>query len=132
MEPFNWEEMEKLESMDKGEVWGCHKCMAEFTTPTGLAEVVCPDCGCMIHYSDEAEEEPRDMVNSPPHYQLIPEKEIEVMDVILRTVQLSGLDGRRGYLLGNALKYLMRLGRKGELGEDIGKAEYYIKKLKED
>ena len=134
MKPFNWEELERLEEMDKGEEWICIQCRLEFTLPTGELSATCPNCAYVTPRSDVGESEPikEDMVNSPPHYQLFPEKDLEVMDVILRSVQLSGVDGRRGYLLGNALKYLMRLGRKGEVKEDAGKAEYYIGKLKND
>jgi len=71
-------------------------------------------------------------VDSPKYYQLFPEKDLEAMDVILRAVQLSGLDGRRGYLLGNALKYLLRIGRKGEVKQDAAKARHYCQRLEDD
>ena len=38
-------------------------------------------------------------------------------------------DQRFGFYRGNALKYLMRAGSKGEPGEDIAKAEHYCRKL---
>jgi len=73
-----------------------------------------------------------DPVDKPKHYQIFPEYGLEVMDIILRVIQLSGLNGRKAYLLGNALKYLMRLGRKGGVKEDAGKARHYCKRIEDE
>ena len=73
-----------------------------------------------------------DMVHKVKHYQLFPELDLEVIDVIHRAVELSGLKGKQAYDLGNALKYLLRIGRKGDVAEDAGKAIRYLEWLKED
>ena len=41
------------------------------------------------------------------------------------------LDQRVGFFRGNALKYLMRAGSKGEAAEDFAKARHYLDKLVE-
>lgn len=38
-------------------------------------------------------------------------------------------DEFRGFLIGNAIKYLSRAGKKGPLKEDILKARHYLDKL---
>lgn len=57
-----------------------------------------------------------DMVNHPPHYQT--PAGIEAINVI----EQYGL----GFHLGNAMKYLLRAGRKGCQLEDLRKAEWYL------
>lgn len=57
-----------------------------------------------------------DMINHPPHY--ITDAGIEAIDVI----EQYGL----GYHLGNAMKYLLRAGRKGDATEDLKKAAWYL------
>lgn len=57
-----------------------------------------------------------DMINSPPHYAT--EAGIEAIDVI---------EGYAfGYHLGNAMKYMLRAGRKGPKVEDFRKARWYV------
>jgi hypothetical protein len=55
-------------------------------------------------------------VNHPAHYQS--EGGIEVIDVI----ESFGLNFHRG----NALKYLLRAGKKGDAATCLGKAKWYI------
>lgn len=62
----------------------------------------------------------RDMVNSPSHYQLLPE--VEAIDVIKATLTHEQW---KGYCLGNILKYRLRAGDKGDALEDIRKANKY-------
>lgn len=57
-----------------------------------------------------------DLVNHPPHYQTA--AGIEAIDVI----EQYGL----GLHLGNAMKYLLRAGRKGDTATDLGKARWYL------
>lgn len=59
-----------------------------------------------------------DLVNHPPHYKA--PNGIEVIDVI----EGFGLD--RSFALGNATKYLLRAGRKGEELEDLKKSRWYL------
>jgi hypothetical protein len=56
-----------------------------------------------------------DSVNHPPHYK---GNGIEVIDVI----EGFGLNFR----LGNAIKYILRAGKKGEAKEDLRKARWYV------
>lgn len=63
-----------------------------------------------------------DMVNHPPHYT---SGDIECIDAIQSALTPEEF---RGYCKGNALKYVWRERRKGH-GEDIRKAEWYLRKL---
>ena len=58
-----------------------------------------------------------DMVNHPPHYR---RGGMEVIDVI----EAFGL----GFALGNAVKYILRAGRKGNRLEDLKKARFYVER----
>jgi hypothetical protein len=60
---------------------------------------------------------PNDIVNHPPHYT---DGGIEVIDFI----EAKGL----GYRLGNVVKYVSRAKLKGNLLEDLRKAEWYLKR----
>lgn len=62
-----------------------------------------------------------DMVNSPAHYV---SGGLEVIDV------LEAFDLDKDFCLGNAVKYVLRAGRKdpAKFVEDLKKAEYYIKR----
>ncbi len=57
-----------------------------------------------------------DMINHPPHYTAY--KGFEVIDI---TCQLD-------FLLGNAIKYILRSEHKGTEVEDIKKAIWYLNK----
>lgn len=59
-----------------------------------------------------------DAVQSPAHYQL---GGIEAIDVIDESV-----NDPASFYRGNAIKYLLRAGRKGDAHEDLRKARYYI------
>lgn len=62
-----------------------------------------------------------DLINRPPHY--ITESGIEVIDVIER----YGFG--ESFHLGNAVKYLLRAGRKGNRKQDLEKALYYLNRF---
>ena len=66
-----------------------------------------------------------DVVNSPSHYTVGGIEAIDVLEANLTTEQF------RGYLLGNALKYLQRCNHKGNFGQDVEKAEWYLNRLKQ-
>ena len=68
----------------------------------------------------------KDMVNSPPHYT---EGGIEAIDVLRAKLTPEEF---RGYVKGNALKYLMRSNFKGKHHEDLGKAFWYLSCLVEE
>lgn len=59
-----------------------------------------------------------DPVNKPPHY--IDGRKYEPLGVIL--------DWKLGYLLGNALKYISRAGRKDDEVADLKKAVFYLQR----
>lgn len=62
----------------------------------------------------------QDMVNSPPHYI---GNGLEVIEVI---------EGwKLGFHLGNAVKYVLRAGRKGDGLEDLRKALWYLTRAQE-
>ena len=58
-----------------------------------------------------------DMVNKPPHYK--DESGIECKEITCHR--------KMPFSLGNAIKYLYRAGNKGDLLEDLKKAEWYLK-----
>ena len=58
-------------------------------------------------------------VHSPAHYQLA--DGLEAIDVIDQAVEDPA-----SFYRGNAIKYLLRAGRKGDAHEDLRKARYYI------
>ena len=58
------------------------------------------------------------------HYQIAAIEPIEIMQMYLTPEQFQG------YLRGNALKYLLRVGHKDESKKEIDKAFQYIKWLK--
>ena len=59
-----------------------------------------------------------DPVNHPPHYQTFKDKGIEVIDI---TEELN-------FNLGNVIKYVLRADHKGNPGEDLAKALWYLKR----
>lgn len=75
---------------------------------------------------DKYLETPFDSVAYPGHYQLFPEHEIQAIDVIERLLVVNELTGFEAYCFGNAVKYLLRAGKKGDFYEDIGKAKKYL------
>ena len=62
-------------------------------------------------------ENKKEMVNHPAHYQ---GKRFEVIDIIE--------DYDLGFCLGNAIKYILRAGKKGDKNEDLKKAIWYIER----
>lgn len=72
-----------------------------------------------------------DMVNSPQHYKLRG-LDVESVDVIKATMTPEEF---KGWLKGNAMKYLFRLGKKDDECQDAKKAmkylEWLVKELEE-
>lgn len=62
-----------------------------------------------------------DVINKPPHYQ----GKVETIDAIESAMTYEAF---KGYLHGNAIKYLMRWTKKNGV-EDLRKAEWYLRKL---
>lgn len=65
-----------------------------------------------------------DMVNHPPHYQLSCGK--QAIDIIRASMTEEQFIG---YCMGNALKYRLRAGNKGDVVEDIAKANWYTSQI---
>lgn len=65
-----------------------------------------------------------DPVDHPAHYESDGVPTIYVLEGVI-----DGLSGRKAYLLGNVLKYVIRCGRKGSAEEDIAKANNYAHRL---
>lgn len=66
-----------------------------------------------------------DMVNHPPHYKI---GGIETIDFIRAKL---GDEAFVAYCRGNAIKYLARMGSKGNAAEDARKAEWYVRRAAE-
>ena len=65
-----------------------------------------------------------DEVNNPKHYDLFPnEQSIDLIEKCLTVEEFNG------FLKGNCLKYRIRAGNKGDLQQDIDKANWYQTKL---
>ena len=73
-------------------------------------------------------EEPEDLVREPPHYRLPGDREAleDVIAPICDALSERRLPGSAVYMIGNALKYLARLGAKGSALEDLRKAREYL------
>lgn len=67
-----------------------------------------------------------DPVNHPAHYQLFPGQEaIDVIKAALTPEEFAG------YCKGNALKYRLRAGEKGDTQQDIDKSNWYRDRLRQ-
>jgi len=64
-----------------------------------------------------------EMVEKPPHYNY---GSIECIEAIEESMTPEAF---RGYLKGNALKYLWRYERKGNALQDLKKAQWYLDRL---
>ena len=69
-----------------------------------------------------------DAVEKPSHYNQGKRQAIVLIDEILEQMVL---DGKQGYRLGNALKYIIRHQHKGTPEQDIRKAVWYLLRLAE-
>ena len=73
-----------------------------------------------IHQGTTPEPPEADLVNSPSHYQLDGMEAIDIIKAILTPEEY------RGYLKGNALKYIIREPYKGNPAQDVAKAEWHL------
>tara|TARA_R110000751_G_scaffold100602_4_gene194559 strand:+ start:5773 stop:6087 length:315 start_codon:yes stop_codon:yes gene_type:complete len=67
-----------------------------------------------------------DNVNNPDHYN---SGDIECIDAIKASMSNEAF---KGYLKGNAMKYLWRYDYKGKPVEDLKKAQWYLARLTEE
>jgi len=75
----------------------------------------------------------QDMVNSPKHYQLFPDSNIEVRDVLKVLADRLGTNGYSGSFIGDyvqLMQYLMRFDMKNGK-EDLEKAKFFLDKMVE-
>ena len=63
---------------------------------------------------------------NPEHYQKKDFEAIEVIKSVLTEEQFAG------YLIGNSLKYLLRVNDKDTVQMNIGKAEWYASRLEQE
>ena len=63
---------------------------------------------------------------NPEHYQKKDFEAIEVIKSVLTEEQFTG------YLIGNSLKYLLRVNDKDTVQMNIGKAEWYASRLEQE
>ena len=66
-----------------------------------------------------------DLINSPSHYN---QGRVEVIEIIEDSVKDAD-DAVSGYLLGQTLKYLLRMWHKGDALQDAGKASWDLDRL---
>lgn len=59
-------------------------------------------------------------IKNPSHYQIL--DGCESIEIIASAMTIEQW---HGFCLGNIIKYRLRAGNKDELGQDIGKANYY-------
>jgi|AOAMet1_04_M0_20_1038515.scaffolds.fasta_scaffold32465_1 hypothetical protein len=71
----------------------------------------------------------RETAINPSHYkEIVPGFEyFDIMDHVLK-----GWNGSQAAALANAYKYLLRLGKKDEVLQDLGKSLWYLERLKKD
>jgi len=77
-------------------------------------------------YKALAEEEQDDPVESPVHYNTGSVECIEAIKASMSDTEF------KGYLKGNAMKYLWRYAYKGKPVEDLKKAQWYLARLTEE
>ena len=73
----------------------------------------------------EKKKEDEDPVNNPSHNNMLDVEAIDLIEMSMTKIEFLG------YLKGNALKYVIRYKHKGNPKEDLGKALWYLEKLKE-
>jgi hypothetical protein len=61
------------------------------------------------------------IVNNPKHYEFFPDK--EAIEIIARSCTQEQF---YGYCFGNKLKYKLRVGKKDNVEQELGKADKYL------
>lgn len=65
-----------------------------------------------------------DSVDHPAHYESGEMPIIEIIETVI-----DGLDSKQAFFLGNVIKYVIRAGKKGDIHEDLAKANNYAHRL---
>ena len=73
--------------------------------------------------TDSSTSNANDMVNSPDHYQQLPEEVIVYIDKFVTWLHLKG---RAAYYVGTTFKYLLRFPWKGHPARDLRKAAWFL------
>ena len=80
---------------------------------------------------EEMSEEEQDQIINPKHYKIVPpghyENGLEYMDIC--DFALGHLNGVKAHLVGQILKYTLRVGKKDAFLQDSRKIEWYAKRL---
>ena len=71
-------------------------------------------------------EEPKDMVHNPSHYQLEDGTEVK-----MHILALLGKEGFIAYAKGNIIKYTARLGKKDNMDQELGKIQEYAQMIRD-
>jgi len=85
----------------------------------------------LSEYTEETLEEKQDMVNSPKHYQLFPELNIEVKHVVAVLANRLGNNGYNGAFIGEfvqMLQYVLRFDEKNGK-EDLEKGRNFLNSM---
>lgn len=104
---------------------GTHK--AETFVPSAMKDTVSAD-GLWRTQQDQPSVEPEpDMIQNPPHYK---QYSFEPIDIITEVVK--EYPPEIGFHVGTTLKYLFRSPFKGNLHQDLEKAEYYLQRANKE
>lgn len=69
----------------------------------------------------------KDAVHAPSHYtDGLPCEAIDIINAVIDNLYVAEEDPRAIFCVGNALKYILRAGKKGYVMEDLRKAENYL------
>ena len=97
----------------------CGTCLNSYVD-TNTMRIVCDkDVACNGEYYEpiKIDEEEKEMVNHPSHYNM---GKYETIDVIE--------DWQLNFNLGNAVKYISRAGHKDDIVQDLKKALWYLER----
>ena len=97
----------------------CGTCLNSYVD-TNTMRIVCDkDVACNGEYYEpiKIDEEEKEMVNHPSHYNM---GKYETIDVIE--------DWQLNFNLGNAVKYISRAGYKDDIAQDLRKALWYLER----
>ena len=127
---------QQLVMMD-GFAYCANCCRAYVQDIQGWVQTACPFCHHYMRYNPAADwlycplckvrqnQNKANNIQHPAHYTAYP---VEVINMIREVLVAEyGEQGFEAYCLGNEIKYRMRAGLKGDVAEDIGKAEQYRK-----
>jgi len=92
----------------------CGRCLAKKISEEAHARLLAPDIP-----------EPTVPIVSPNHYSTGNHESIDVMREVMSTEEFVG------FCRGNAMKYLHRMGRKGDAAKDAAKAAVYCRWLRD-